>query len=95
MNNPNHNPNSNHNPTSKPPIFNNYDDNGVRTSITGCRSTRIEDEAIVSNLRFRWAKELENYTDAQLVNEYDEFALSELFGDNDERFLQWLANSWL
>lgn len=75
---------------SPPPIFNNYDENGVRTNIKGNRSTKMEDEAIRDNLRFRWPKILSYLSDAQLVNEYDAFALSELFGNNDENFLEWL-----
>ena len=75
----------------KPPIFNDYDEKGFRTNICGCRSSRTEDDAIAYNLRFRWKKELEEVSDQKLVNAYDEFAMSDMFGDNDERFLEWLA----
>jgi hypothetical protein len=70
--------------------FNSYDENGYRETITGCKSSKIEDEAIIYNLRFRWEKELAEYSDAQIVNLYDEFALSEMWGDNDERFLEFI-----
>lgn len=76
----------------KPPIFNDYDEQGYRTSITGCRSSRIADDNLVYNLRFRWPVELDGFSDAELVNHYDEFALSDWFGNNDERFLEWLAS---
>lgn len=71
-------------------IFNDYDENGFRTNIAGCRSSVTEDNAIVSNLRFRWPKELEHLSDVALVNEYDKFAISDWFGNNDERFLDWI-----
>lgn len=73
--------------------FNDYDENGYRTTINGGRSSRTEDEAIIYNLRYRWPRELANISDARLVNEYDQFALSELWGDNDERFLAWLEQA--
>lgn len=72
------------------PIFNSYDENGYRETINGSRSSRTEDEAIVCNLRFRWPQELASFSDVALVNAYDDFAFSEEFGDNDERFLAWL-----
>lgn len=71
-------------------IFNSYDENGYRVTITGCRSSKIEDESIVDNLRFRWAAELKDLSDANLVNIYDEFAASDMFGNNDEMFLEFL-----
>ena len=77
---------------ARTPIFNDYDENGRRVSATGNRSTKIEDEAIVYNLRTRWRKELEDVTDSQLVNAYDHFALDESFGDNDEHFLEFLRD---
>lgn len=77
---------------ARTPIFNDYDEHGRRVSATGNRSTKIEDEAIVYNLRTRWRKELEDLTDSQLVNAYDHFALDESFGDNDEHFLEFLRD---
>lgn len=74
--------------------FNSYDKNGFRTTVNGSRSSRAADEAIISNLRFRWADELKHMSDVELVNAYDEFALSEIFGNNDERFLEFLSDSW-
>jgi hypothetical protein len=76
--------------TQRPSIFNDYDANGYRTNAAGCRSSRIEDEAIVYNLRSRWPKELEAMSDQALLNTYDQFALSEDFGDNDAKFLEWV-----
>lgn len=72
-------------------IFNDYDKDGYRTNIVGCRSSRTEDEAIVYNLRHRWNTELANISDVALVNAYDEFAMSEFFGNNDEEFLRFLS----
>lgn len=73
---------------SQVPIFNDYDEQGYRRNICGNRSTKIEDEAIVRNLRFRWKDELADTNDQSLVNCYDEFAMSDMFGSNDERFLE-------
>lgn len=71
-------------------IFNDYDDKGFRRTITGSKSHYTTDNNIVSNLRFRWPKELEAYSDVKLINEYDEFASSDQFGNNDENFLEFL-----
>jgi len=75
------------------PIFNDYDSQGYRTTINGCRSSKTADESLVHNLRHRWPTELAEYSDQKLVNEYDEFALSDDFGNNDEKFLDWIASS--
>lgn len=72
-------------------MFNDYDAEGYRTTVTGCRSHKTEDLAIVSNLRSRWPTELRDYSDVYLVNTYDYFAQSDVFGDNDARFLTFLA----
>lgn len=77
---------------ARTPIFNDYNTSGFRVTVTGNRSHRTEDEAIVYNLRFKWAKELEGVSDQVLVNAYDEFAMSEDFGDNDSKFLAYLAD---
>ena len=71
--------------------FNDYDSAGYRVNHMGCKTSKIEDEAIIDNLRRRWPEQLVDISDATLVNEYDSFALSDQFGDNDERFLAWLA----
>lgn len=76
---------------SRPPIFNDYDDNGYRRSVTGCRSSRTEDEAIVYNIRATWGALVADMSDQQIVNEYDEFAMSDMWGNNDERWPEWLA----
>lgn len=71
-------------------IFNSYDEKGYRLTITNCRSSKIQDEAIVYNLRFRWPNELSEISDAELVNIYDCFAASDDFGNNDEKFLEYM-----
>jgi hypothetical protein len=76
-------------------IFNDYSEAGYRVNIVGCRSSFIEDNNIVYNLRQRWPNELEGLSDVVLVNEYDQFAMSEMFGDNDARFLEWLEEGEL
>lgn len=43
----------------------------------------------VPNLRFRWKKELEPYTDNQVAACYEDFALSDEYGNNDELFPNW------
>lgn len=53
-------------------------------------ATRMANEALVKNLRFRWKDELSTFSDDKLVNMYDEFAMSEYVGDNDERFLEFV-----
>jgi len=73
-------------------MFNDYDENGYRTNKNGNRSSRIEDAAIVSNLRFRWPQELAEFNDVALINAYDDFVYSDMWGDNDERFLDWIKD---
>lgn len=72
--------------------FNDYDERGYRTTRRGNRSSRIEDEAILYNLRTRWPKELEHLSDQMLIDTYDDFARSDMFGDNDARFLEWMED---
>lgn len=76
---------------TKPDIFNDYDEHGYRRNAAGSRSSRTEDNAIVYNLRFRWPTELGEVSDQMLLNAYDTFAMSDWFGGNDERFLEWLS----
>jgi hypothetical protein len=72
------------------PIFNSYDMNDQRMTITGCRSTKMQDDAILYNLRHTWGEQVAHLSDAELVNTYDEFAASDWFGNNDERFMEWV-----
>ncbi len=74
-------------------IFNDYDDQGYRTNIMGCRSSKIADNNLVYNLRHRWPNELKDVSDVALVNVYDEFAMTDAFGNNDENFLAYLKES--
>jgi len=74
-----------------PVLFNDYDDRGARISIVGCRSTRIMDEAIVHNLRFAFGEQIASLHDCCLVNAYDEFASTDMHGDNDARFIEFLV----
>jgi hypothetical protein len=55
--------------------------------------TRSEqgNQNIVRNLRFRWKKELEHLSDEELLKEYEDFGFSDMSGDNDARFLEWLG----
>ena len=69
----------------------NYDEDDLRRTITGNISTRVADENIVYNLRFRFKETIvETLNDRELLNEYDSFAVSDWFGNNDERFLEWI-----
>ena len=49
------------------------------------------DKQLVYNLRFRWTQ-VSVYTDEELVKIYDDFALSDQFGNNDENFPKWIAD---
>lgn len=51
---------------------------------------RLTDANIVFNLRSRWPKNLKRFTDLELASEYSDFGQSEYFGNNDEKFLEWL-----
>lgn len=73
-------------------IFNDYNADGYRRNINGNRSHYAEDEAIVRNLRYRFPNLLSNRSDQFIVNAYDEFAASDMFGDNDERFPAFLSD---
>lgn len=48
------------------------------------------DKIIVGNLRFRWKDKLAHLSDEKLSEEYRDFGQSDMFGNNDERFLEWL-----
>lgn len=43
----------------------------------------------VPNLRYRWPKELEPFSDNQVAACYEDFGQSEDFGNNDEKFPLW------
>jgi len=43
----------------------------------------------VPNLRHRWSKELEPYSDNAVAELYETFSMSDEFGDNDEKFPLW------
>lgn len=49
----------------------------------------FRDAALVRNLRLRWRAELEPFSDEALVAAYEAFAISDDYGDNDERFPLW------
>ena len=44
---------------------------------------------IVPNLRQRWSKELEPYTDDAIAALYEDYSLSDEYGNNDEKFPLW------
>jgi len=52
--------------------------------------TRIEREAVLHNLRQRWPEQLKHLSDDELVALYDDFSMSEDYGDNDAKFLGWI-----
>lgn len=55
-------------------------------------ATKFANQMLVNNLRFRWSSELKHLTDAQLVALYDDFAISEYYGNNDENFLKYIKD---
>lgn len=44
---------------------------------------------IVPNLRARWPVELGKHTDNQVAGLYEDFSLSDEYGNNDEKFPLW------
>lgn len=52
---------------------------------------KIRNAALLHNLRFRWKTELEDYSDDELVALYDDFAISDWYGNNDEKFLSYVT----
>lgn len=44
---------------------------------------------IVPNLRYRWPKELEKFTDNQIAGLYEDFSMSDEVGDNDAKLPLW------
>lgn len=73
-------------------IFNDYNENGYRLTINNTRSSRTEDNAILYNVRFAFGDKVAHMSDQALVNAYDEFSMGDIFGDNDERFLEFLKD---
>lgn len=53
---------------------------------------RFRNEALLRNLRQRWKQELSHLTDNQVITIYDDFAVSEYHGNNDEHFLQFIRD---
>ena len=51
---------------------------------------RFGDDTVCANLRRRWPEELKRFSDLELAAEYSDFSMSELAGNNDERFLEWM-----
>lgn len=74
------------------PPFNDYDEGGLRVNRHGNRSSMIEDVAIISNLRFAHGEAIAHLSNAALVNAYDDFFWSDMFGDNDARFLEFIKD---
>lgn len=44
---------------------------------------------IVPNLRHRWPKELSVFSDTAIAMAYEDFSISDDFGNNDEKFPEW------
>lgn len=52
---------------------------------------KMRDDALIYNLRYRWKTELEDYSDRELVDLYNDFAIGDWYGDNDARFLEFVS----
>lgn len=52
---------------------------------------------IVPNLRHRWPKELDKFSDTAIAKAYEDYSLSEDCGNNDEKFPEWfgIINSYM
>lgn len=75
-----------------PDIFNDYDDSGYRMNVAGCRSSKTEDQSILTNLRgSRFKDLLANCSDQMVVNMYDWWAFDPRFGNNDEFFADFVS----
>lgn len=46
---------------------------------------------VVPNLRHRWPLELKPYSDKAIAAAYEDFSLSDDFGDNDVKFPEWFS----
>jgi hypothetical protein len=54
-------------------------------------ATKMADEALIRNLRQRWPEELQSFSDKALIKCYNDFALSDEWGNNDEKFPEWFC----
>lgn len=52
---------------------------------------RYGDDTVCANLRHKWPEQLKRFNDLELAAEYYDFSMSELAGNNDERFLEWIV----
>lgn len=52
---------------------------------------RFRDEQLLRNLRYTFPG-LGNITDSKLIEIYNDFAISEYYGNNDERFLEFIQD---
>jgi hypothetical protein len=50
---------------------------------------RHPNENTIKNLRFRWKEELSKYSDKVVAALYEDFSMSEDYGNNDEKFPLW------
>jgi len=74
------------------PPFNDYDESGMRVNRHGNRSSITADIQIVSNLRFAHGDAIAHLNNASIVNAYDDFYWSDMYGDNDARFPEFVKN---
>lgn len=75
------------------PYDNQYDENGRRTLPSGGYVTRMRDEAILYNLKFKWKdKTLSEFSDKDLIDAYYDFLNEE--NSDEERFLDYLTKDW-
>lgn len=48
------------------------------------------DKNVVDNLRHKFSDLLTGYSDEKIAEEYGHFSTSDYYGNNDERFIEWL-----
>lgn len=54
-------------------------------------ATKMANDALVRNLRFKYKNRIENYSDKVLIKAYDNWATSEDYNSQDEDgFLEWI-----
>lgn len=76
------------------PFDNHYSD-GFRINSVGCRTSRVEDLAILNNLRFAFSTELAEVSDSALLDNYDTWNLDGAFTGDDSDFIAWaIAGDW-
>lgn len=61
----------------------------IEQIVTATTKRQLTVKYIVPNLRVRWPNELEAFSDNAVAALYEDFAISEDFGDNDEKFPEW------